>query len=61
MFIRKVHPEFPDEILRKYICEKNDDSIKKNEYTYKIIKIKSFLHFFTGILLGLCFVFWIIA
>ena len=27
MFIRKVHPEFPDEILRKYICDKNDNSI----------------------------------
>jgi hypothetical protein len=62
MFIRKVHPEFPDEILRKYICDKNHDSSKKNEYTYKIIQIKSFLHFFTGIFIGfyiLYFSFWI--
>jgi hypothetical protein len=55
MFIRKVHPEFPDEILRKYICDKNDVSIKKNDYTYKIIQIISSFDFFTGILLGLCF------
>jgi hypothetical protein len=25
MFIRKVHPQFPDEILRKYICNENSN------------------------------------
>jgi len=59
MFIRKVHPEFPDEILRKYICDKNDNLLKKTlhfpsiAFNYANIHINSLSHVFTGILLGL--------
>ena len=58
MFIRKVHPEFPDEILRKYICDKNDNLLKKTlhftsiAFNYTNIHIHSLSHVFTGILLG---------
>jgi hypothetical protein len=65
MFIRKVHPEFPDEILRKYICDKNDNLLKKTlhfpsiAFNYTNIHIHSLSHVFTGILLGL-FAFWML-
>ena len=65
MFIRKVHPEFPDEILRNYICDKNDILLKKTlrfpsiAFNYKNIHINRLFHFLTGILLGL-FAFWML-
>lgn len=42
MFIRKVHPKFPDELLRKYIFnENNDDNDENNNdnnnFRFKII------------------------
>jgi hypothetical protein len=55
MFIRKIHPEFPDEILRKYICDK-----KSNIFTnlnYKLVCVSSIFYFLIGILLGLFFLF----
>ena len=65
MFIRKVHPEFPDEILRNYICDKNDILLKKTlrfpsiAFNYKNIHINRLFYFFTGVLLGL-FAFWML-
>lgn len=36
MFIRKVHPKFPDEILKKYIYNKNDNDIYKESIIKKM-------------------------
>jgi hypothetical protein len=51
MFIRKVHPDFPDEILRRYICESNHTN---NTNTY--ININSCFHFCIGIFIGVSFI-----
>lgn len=51
MFIRKVSPEFPDQILRHYIYEQNKDNddklilIEPNIFTYnRIKKLFIFIH-----------------
>jgi len=51
MFIRKIHPEFPDEILRKYICDKKSNIF--NNLNYKVVCVNSIFYFLIGILLGL--------
>jgi hypothetical protein len=55
MFIRKIHPEFPDEILRKYICDKKSNIF--NNLNYKVVCVSSIFYFLIGILLGLFFLF----
>jgi hypothetical protein len=47
MFIRKVHPKFPDEILRKYIFNENMDD--GNHLRFKIIKKIMYNNYFIGI------------
>jgi hypothetical protein len=54
MFIRKVHPDFPDEILRRYICESNHTNNTNNTNTY--ININSCFHFCIGIFIGVSFI-----
>jgi len=54
LFIRKVHSSFPDEILRKYICDKECDFFKKNNTT--ITTISNISHFLVGILIGILFI-----
>ena len=63
MFIRKVHPNFPDEILRKYICDKECDLSKKYGYNggcsysfNNITTITNISHFLVGILIGVLFI-----
>ena len=66
MFIRKVAPEFPDEILRHYIYEQNrvkDDEllvIEPIEFTYnryKIITKNIFYYLFIVIALYILYIF----
>jgi Core-2/I-Branching enzyme len=52
MFIRKIHSEFPNEILRKYICD-DVNSITNNKMQKKIANIKSVFFVNIGILCGL--------
>jgi len=59
MFIRKIHPNFPDEILRKYICDKECDLLKKYGYNggfNNITAITNISHFLVGILIGILFI-----
>jgi hypothetical protein len=37
IFIRKIHPEFPDTILRKYIYNSNQYNNQNNQYIYQYI------------------------
>ena len=63
MFIRKVHPKFPDEILRKYICDEKWRISAKNTSNSKImtstlesrsdIILTCIQNVFIGILVGL--------
>jgi len=60
MFIRKVSPEFPDQILRHYIYEQNKDNddklilIEPNIFTYNRIKINLYIYspYMMGLLLA---------
>jgi hypothetical protein len=54
MFIRKVHPSFPDEIIRKYICSDDKNTSKKN--SDDSIQSVSIATFFIGILMGIFFI-----
>ena len=61
MFIRKVSPEFPDEILRHYIFNDNDDNlvlIEPREMTYNrySFMVKKYLYFFP-LVIGLYFLY----
>jgi hypothetical protein len=70
MFIRKVHPDFPDEILRKYICESKHE--KNNKYNnllkpissmnaMNVINVNNIVHFCIGIFIGASFITFFIA
>jgi hypothetical protein len=60
MFIRKVHPNFPDEILRKYICDKDNDLLIKskngNFSSHNVMNVNNICHFLLGIFIGICFI-----
>jgi hypothetical protein len=58
MFIRKIHPLFPDTILKKYIYmddEKFNHGGEKSIFSInnKIIHITKKKYFYTGIFIGL--------
>jgi hypothetical protein len=58
MFIRKVHPKFPDEILKKYIYNNNVSDIYKDISTIK--KYASDYinkYFITGLFIGLFYIY----
>ena len=55
MFIRKIHPEFPDEILRKYIFESKKNNGYNNAVT-NITNITIIFHFLVGIFIGITFI-----
>jgi hypothetical protein len=54
IFIRKIAPEFPDEILNKYIIDINDDNESKE---IKNIKILIYFFLFVGFALGMWYIF----
>jgi hypothetical protein len=59
MFIRKVHPEFPDEILRKYIYEDKIITLQK-KYIYNsniFVNIKRSVFINIGIIYGLALIY----
>jgi len=56
MFIRKVHPNFPDEILRKYICDSSSNDKKivgLSNTSTSMNMITCIQNVFIGILVGL--------
>jgi len=54
MFIRKVHPNFPDEILRKYICDSSRHDNKISNVSKLPYHMISCIHnFLIGFLVGL--------
>jgi hypothetical protein len=60
MFIRKVHPKFPDEILKIYIYNNNDNDIYKNDDISTIKKYASDYinkYFITGLFIGLFYIY----
>jgi hypothetical protein len=61
-FIRKIHQQFPNEILRKYIIDssnRNNTNNTSNNLLIKLndnfIKINSIYHFLIGIFIGIFF------
>ena len=48
MFIRKVHPKFPDEILKKYIYEKDKENITNTNFYLKNVLLTKIMAFFLG-------------
>jgi hypothetical protein len=57
MFIRKVHPEFPDEILRRYLFQKVAGNYNSNtNFSHYIVEISNFLMFLFGIFFGGLFI-----
>lgn len=51
MFIRKVAPEFPDEILRQYISKNDDKLIILEPYEIMYNRYKKWLYLLSGIIL----------
>ena len=48
MFMRKVHPNFPDEILKKYIYEKDKENITNTNFYLKYVLLTKIMAFFLG-------------
>jgi hypothetical protein len=59
IFIRKIAPEFPNDILKHYIYEKNKDNdnilILREPIIFTYIKIKKYLFIFSLIFIFLCY------
>lgn len=55
MFIRKVHPQFPDEILRDFIYQNDNITLPLNHFSRNIVSISNFWIVLMGILMGSLF------